>query len=62
MLSEKERAKNIEDIDAILANEGFEPGKAPDWYQELKRQYIAGEIDSAEMTQIVLKNLSQAKE
>lgn len=58
MLSESERKKNLEDIDAIFANEGFDPEKAPDWYKTLKRKYIAGEITSQEMTNEVLKNLS----
>lgn len=58
MLSEKDRAKSIEDIDAILTNEGFDPSQAPDWYKELKRQYIAGEIESQQMTEAVLKNLA----
>lgn len=51
------RRKNLEDIDAILANEGFSPDGCPDWYKELKVKYIRGEIASEEMTKQVLEKL-----
>ncbi len=57
MREEDIRRKNLEDIDAILANEGFRPDDAPSWYKELKAKYIRGEIASEEMTKQVLENL-----
>lgn len=57
MHDQDERRKSLEDIDAILANEGFRPEEAPSWYKELKAKYIRGEIASEEMTRQVLEKL-----
>lgn len=57
MSSPEQRERDLRDIDAILANEGFKPEEAPQWYKDLKAQYIQGAVSSDEMTKTVLHNL-----
>lgn len=56
-MTNNERAKNVEQTDAILALEGFKAEEAPQWYKDLTKEYVAGNITAEQVTQKTLEKI-----
>lgn len=52
-----EREQIVEQTDAILALEGFNASEAPQWYKDLTKEYVAGNITAEQVTKSVLEKI-----
>jgi hypothetical protein len=56
-MANQERAKIVEQTDAILALEGFKASEAPQWYKDLTKEYVAGNITAEQVTKRTLEKI-----